>query len=98
MKQKQEEKTKKDSKTKKNGLNFSEKKRLLELKRTLAGNSKEQAKPTTAQKTITFKKMYRDGICQVTETYYTKMVEFYDINYDLLEVDDQADIQIRKNL
>ena len=74
------------------GLTLSEKKRLAELKRVLAGNSKEQAKPDTAQKTITFKKMYRDGICQVADNYYTKMVEFYDINYDLLEVEDQADI------
>ena len=74
------------------GLTFSEKKRLTELRRVLAGNSKEQAKPDTAQKTITFKKMYRDGICQVADTYYTKMVEFFDINYDLLEVEDQADI------
>lgn len=76
----------------KSGLTFSEKKRLAELKRTLAGDSKQQAKPTTAQKTITFKKMYRDGICQVTNTFFTKMVEFYDINYDLLEVEDQGDI------
>lgn len=76
----------------KSGLTFSEKKRLAELKRTLAGNSKQQAKPTTAQKTITFQKMYRDGICQVTNTFFTKMVEFYDINYDLLEVEDQGDI------
>ena len=74
------------------GLTLSEKKRLAELRRALAGNSKEQAKPDTAQKTITFKKMYRDGICQVADSYYTKMVEFYDINYDLLEVEDQADI------
>ena len=76
----------------KSGLTFSEKKRLAELKRTLAGNSKQQAKPTTAQKTITFQKMYRDGICQVTNTFFTKMVEFYDINYDLLEIEDQGDI------
>ena len=74
------------------GLTFSEKKRLAELRRVLAGNSREQAKPDTAQKTITFKKMYRDGICQVADSYYTKMVEFFDINYDLLEVEDQADI------
>ena len=74
------------------GLTLSEKKRLAELRRVLAGNSKEQAKPDTAQKTITFKKMYRDGICQVADSYYTKMVEFFDINYDLLEVEDQADI------
>ena len=76
----------------KTGLTFSEKKRLVELRRILAGNGKEQAKPDTAQKTITFKKMFRDGICQVTHNFYTKMVEFYDINYDLLEVEDQGDI------
>ena len=72
------------------GLTTAEKKRLKELKRSLAGNSKEQAKPDTAQKTITFEKMFRDGICQVTHTYFTKMVEFYDINYDLLEIEDQG--------
>lgn len=76
----------------KTGLTFSEKKRLVELRRILAGNGKEQAKPDTAQKTITFKKMFHDGICQVTHNFYTKMVEFYDINYDLLEVEDQGDI------
>ena len=98
MKKKQEvaagkpEPQKNRQKQEKAGLTFSEKKRLAELKRILAGNSREQAKPDTAQKTITFKKMYRDGTCQVTDTYYTKMVEFFDINYDLLEVEDQADI------
>ena len=74
------------------GLTFSEKRRLAELKGMLAGKGKKQAKPTTAQKTITFEKMYQDGICQVTPTYFTKMVEFYDINYDLLEIEDQGDI------
>ncbi|MFR5243165.1 MAG: VirB4-like conjugal transfer ATPase, CD1110 family, partial [Roseburia sp.] len=74
------------------GLTFSEKKRLVELKHILSGKGKEKEKPTTAQKTITFEKMFRDGICQVSHRYYTKMVEFYDINYELLEVDDQADI------
>ena len=74
------------------GLSFREKRRLVELKRILAGNGKEQKKPDTAQKTITFKKMFRDGICQVTHRFYTKMVEFYDINYELLEVEEQGDI------
>ena len=74
------------------GLSFSEKKRLRELKNILAGNDKKQEKPDTAQKTITFKKMFRDGICQVSSGYYTKMVEFFDINYDLLEIEDQGEI------
>lgn len=74
----------------KGGLTFSEKKRLSELRRTLAGQSRQQAKPDTAQKTITFERMYRDGTCQVTHTFYTRMVEFHDINYDLLEIEDQG--------
>ena len=78
--------------TPKAGLSFSEKKRLRELKSALAGNDKKAEMPDTAQKTITFKKMYRDGICQVSSAYYTKMVEFFDINYDLLEIEDQGEI------
>ena len=74
------------------GLTKEEKKRYAEAKHTLEGSGKVKEVPDTAQKTITFRKMYRDGICQVTPTYYTKMVEFYDINYDLLEIDDQGDI------
>lgn len=74
------------------GLSLGEKRRLKELKRNLFGEGAKQTKPDTAQKTITFKKMFKDGICQVDRAYYTKMVEFYDINYDLLEVEDQGDI------
>lgn len=76
----------------KKGLSLSEKKRLRELKSTLAGHDRKQEIPDTAQKTITFRKMYRDGICQVSHNYYTKMVEFFDINYDLLEIEDQGEI------
>ncbi len=80
------------AKNKPAGLTTGEKKRLVELKRTLAGNDKQQAKPTTAQKTITFERMYQDGICQVTKNYYTKMVEFYDLNYGLLDEEEQVEI------
>ena len=82
---------KKKGKTKP-GLTFVERRRLAELKHMLAGTNKNAEKPTTAQKTITFQKMYRDGICQVTSGFYTKMVEFYDINYDLLEIEDKGEI------
>lgn len=80
-------KKKRKAQDKREGLTFSERRRLAGLKRSLAG--KEQEKLDTAQKTITFEKMYRDGTCQVTRGYYTRMVGFYDINYDLLETDDQ---------
>ena len=36
--------------------------------------------------------MYPDGICHVKKNYYTKMVEFYDINYGLLDEEDKVDI------
>ena len=76
----------------KKGLSISEKKRLRELKHTLSGGGLTKEKPDTAQKTITFQKMFQDGICQVTSSFYTKMVEFFDINYELLEIEDQAEI------
>ena len=42
--------------------------------------------------TITFEKMYSDGICKVKKNYYTKMIEFFDLNYVLLDEDERADI------
>lgn len=68
------------------------KKQIRKLKKELSGTDVKSKTPDTAQKTITFEKMYQDGICKVSATHYTKMVEFYDINYDLLEVEDQGNI------
>ena len=88
MRKKQETKSapqKVKSKPKEKGLNALEKKRLKELKGLLASNSKKQKAVDTAQKTITFQKMYRDGICHVKQNLYSRMVEFNDINYKLLE-------------
>ena len=64
--------------------------KIKELKKEMAGTDAKSKTPDTAQKTITFEKMYRDGICKVSSNHYSKMVEFYDINYDLLEVQDQG--------
>ena len=36
--------------------------------------------------------MYPDGVCKVSGDYYTKMVRFYDINYQLAKLDDQKAI------
>nr|WP_069989464.1 ATP-binding protein [Massilioclostridium coli] len=36
--------------------------------------------------------MYRDGICRVTDRFYTKTVQFFDINYQLAQADDKAQI------
>ena len=39
--------------------------------------------PKTAQQTIPYKEMCRDGICVVNDRYFTKQIQFYDINYQL---------------
>ena len=55
----------------KTGLSIREKGRLAELMRLLSGNPRTKKIPTTAQKSITFEKMYQDGICQVKHNYFT---------------------------
>ena len=103
MKKKQKEKNRKNTlqdvihdkfmKNKVTGLNAEEKKRLFDLRKILAGKSREQKVPDTAQKTIPFIRMYTDGICHVNKNFYTKMIEFTDINYNILAEEDQINIQ-----
>ncbi|WP_242879308.1 VirB4-like conjugal transfer ATPase, CD1110 family [Butyrivibrio sp. INlla16] len=40
--------------------------------------------PRTAQDTVPYRKMFEDGICQVTRNYYTKTVRFEDTNYEMV--------------
>ena len=44
--------------------------------------------PQTVQQSIPYREMYRDGICRLTDTLYTKTVQFFDINYQLAQADD----------
>ena len=48
--------------------------------------------PRTAQQTIPYREMHRDGVCCVREGYYTKTIEYEDINYSVASNDDQAAI------
>ena len=73
-------------------LSGEEKKKLIHLKELDAGVAKEQVSVNTAQKSIPFKKMYEDGICQVTDTFFAKIIEFEDINYELLEVEERGEV------
>lgn len=45
--------------------------------------------PETALDTIPFLEMYPDGICRVTDGFYSKMIQFYDINYQLARNDEK---------
>ena len=44
------------------------------------------------QQSIPYQEMYRDGICRVTDRYYTKTVQFFDINYQLAQAEDKTQI------
>lgn len=46
----------------------------------------------TAQQTIPYLRMFPDGVCQVTETFFTKTIRFRDINYQLAQNDDKTAI------
>lgn len=48
--------------------------------------------PETAQQTIPFEQMFRDGVCRVKPGYYTKTVQFEDINYQLSTEEDKEEI------
>lgn len=48
--------------------------------------------PQSAQQTIPYKEMLRDGICKVREGYYTKTLSYEDINYAVASSDDQSTI------
>ena len=72
-------------------LTRAEKKQLQEL---MARNQQQNAKnaPRTAQGTIPYQRMWPDGICRVTDNYYTKTIQFQDINYQLAQNDDKTSI------
>jgi hypothetical protein len=46
-------------------------------------NKPQQLIPKTAQKTLAYKLIYPDGICQVNERFYSKAIQYQDINYQL---------------
>ncbi len=64
-----------------------------EKQRVVAAMKKRKAaNPRTAQDTIPYLRMYRDGICRVTDRLYTKMLEFQDITYQLANNEDKTTI------
>ncbi len=53
---------------------------------------KEDKKQMSAQDSIPFKQMFKDGICRVDDNYYTKTIQFQDINYQLNQNEDKTAI------
>lgn len=70
-------------------LSHSDKKRLTDAVKKAKRDGKI---PTSAQQTVPYKIMYRDGLCKVDDTHYTKTIQFQDVNYRLAQPEDQEQI------
>ena len=73
------------------GLSRSEVKRLKELKRREKESGRVR-RPESTQETLGFETVFRDGICRVRKGFYTKMLHFADMNYELLDDEEQDEV------
>lgn len=69
-------------------LSAEQKKQLVKQK-AKARKQREKA-PRSVQDSIAYQEMSRDGICRVTDHYYTKCIQFGDINYQLAQNEDKT--------
>jgi type IV secretory pathway VirB4 component len=76
--------SKKPSSGKKEKLSKEEKNRLRRIKR--------EAAPQSAQRTIQYKRLLEDGICEVEPGLYSITIKFSDINYQTARHEDQEGI------
>lgn len=53
------------------------------------GEKGQKEKRLSAQRSIPYREMARDGICRVQDRYYSKTIRFYDINYQLAQNEDK---------
>ena len=62
------------------------------VKEAIKKARKNDGTPRTAQQSIPFDRMFPDGICRVGLDYYTKTIQFQDINYQLAQQEDKTEI------
>ncbi len=73
------------------------KRKLTRAEREEIAAAIERAKQTdrnkrSAQQSIPYERMWPDGVCRVTGSFYTKTVQFQDINYQLSQNEDKSAI------
>lgn len=71
------------------GLNKEEQRAVRKVIRDAQRND---GIPKTAQQSIPFDRMFPDGICRVGLDYYTKTIQYEDINYQLAQQEDKTEI------
>ena len=75
--------------TRKRKLTRDERKQIEAAIARAKGTDKKEL---SAQDSIPYQRMFPDGICRVTDTFYTKTVQFQDINYQLSQNEDKTAI------
>ena len=75
----------------------TEKRKLTRAERkqveaAIARANQTDKKQLSAQDSIPYQRMFPDGICRVTDTFYTKTVQYQDINYQLSQNEDKTAI------
>ena len=63
-----------------------------QIEPAIARAKRQDKKHKSAQDSIPFERMFPDGICRVSANYYTKTVQFQDINYQLSLNEDKTAI------
>ena len=63
-----------------------------QIEAAIANAKRQDKRQKSAQDSIPFQRMFPDGICRVTDTYYTKTIQFQDINYQLSQNEDKTAI------
>lgn len=63
-----------------------------QIEAAIARANRTDKKEQSAQDSIPYQRMWPDGICRVTDTHYTKTIQFQDINYQLSQNEDKTAI------
>ena len=63
-----------------------------QIKGIIENARRDGSVPKSAQQSIPFQRMFPDGICRVSDNYYTKTIQFQDINYQLAQQEDKTAI------
>ena len=76
---------------------MSEKRKLTraekkQIEAAIARAKNQDKKKKSAQDSIPFERMFPDGICRVNPGYFTKTIQFQDINYQLSQNEDKTAI------
>ena len=72
----------------KHKLTAAEKREIRKIIQAAQGDGK----PHSAQDTLPFRQIYPDGLCKLTDTSWSRCIEFEDVNYQIARQEDQTAI------